>query len=217
MPADSKILPESDKEHAFPTLRHAIMRRVHHMRDDSVVQARATSAGMVLLQSRQMVSPSLVPPCLEAGMLKLQANVLEIIPEAGASQTLDVFKDKSGQRQEQTEFHRVVVWGRQAEIAREYLRRGRMVFIEGRLQTRSWEDKSGQKRWQTEVVAERLQLGPRPGAAPPGESRPAQEGETGKAGKQKDADDTIPVIDEDAPISLHDDEPKEVNPEEIPF
>ena len=128
-----------------------------------------------------------------------------------------VFKDKSGQRQEQTEFHRVVVWGRQAEIAREYLRRGRMVFIEGRLQTRSWEDKSGQKRWQTEVVAERLQLGPRPGAAPPGESRPAQEGETGKAGKQKDADDTIPVIDEDAPISLHDDEPKEVNPEEIPF
>lgn len=126
-----------------------------------------------------------------------------------------VFKDKSGQRQEQTEFHRVVVWGRQAEIAREYLRRGRLVFIEGRLQTRSWEDKSGQKRWQTEVVAERIQLGPRPsGAAPSSESGPAQEA---SAGKRKDADDTIPVIDEDAPISLHDDEPKEVNPEEIPF
>ncbi len=67
--------------------------------------------------------------------------------------------DRDGQRQEETEWHRIVVWGRQAEIAGQYLRRGRQVYIEGRLQTRSWEDRqTGEKRWTTEVICENFQM-----------------------------------------------------------
>lgn len=73
--------------------------------------------------------------------------------------------DKSGARQEDTQFHNVVVWGRQAEIANQFLQKGSVVLIEGRLQTRNWQDKEGQTRWMTEVVCERMQLGPRPGGA----------------------------------------------------
>src|SRR5580704_3516846 len=69
--------------------------------------------------------------------------------------------DKSGAKQEEAEFHNVVIWGRQAEVAGQYLTKGAMVLIEGRLQTRSWTDKQGQQRKTTEVLAERMQLGPR--------------------------------------------------------
>lgn len=69
------------------------------------------------------------------------------------------WKDKDGQRQEQTEWHNIVVWGRQAETAGQYLVKGKQVFVEGRLQTRSWEDKtSGEKRYKTEVVCENFQM-----------------------------------------------------------
>ncbi len=70
--------------------------------------------------------------------------------------TNEVFKDKSGQRQEHTEWHRITVWGDTAEAAAKYLAKGRSAYIEGRLQTRSWEDKSGTKRYTTEVVADRV-------------------------------------------------------------
>jgi len=71
--------------------------------------------------------------------------------------TNEVFKDKGGQRQERTEWHRVTVWGEQAENCSKYLAKGRMVYIEGRLQTRSWEDKTdGKKRYSTEIVADRV-------------------------------------------------------------
>lgn len=73
-----------------------------------------------------------------------------------------VWTDKAGQKQESTEFHNVVVWGRQAEVATQFLIKGSLVLIEGRLQTRNWEDKQGQQRKTTEIIAERLQLGPRP-------------------------------------------------------
>lgn len=76
-----------------------------------------------------------------------------------------VWNDKNGQKQEATEFHNVVVWGRQAEVASRFLTKGSLVLIEGRLQTRSWEDKQGQKRYTTEVISERMQLGPRPAGA----------------------------------------------------
>jgi len=66
--------------------------------------------------------------------------------------------DKSGKKQETTEWHRVVVWGRLAEIAGEFLKQGRQVYVEGRLQTREWVDRSGLKRYSTEVVAHNLQL-----------------------------------------------------------
>lgn len=72
-----------------------------------------------------------------------------------------VFKDKSGQKQEQVEFHNVVAWGRQAEIINQYLRKGSSILVEGRLQTRSWQDPQGVKHWKTEIVAEQIQLGPR--------------------------------------------------------
>lgn len=71
------------------------------------------------------------------------------------------FNDKSGQKQEQTEFHNVVAWGRQAEIINQYLRKGSSILVEGRLQTRSWQDQQGVKHWKTEIVAEQIQLGPR--------------------------------------------------------
>ena len=67
---------------------------------------------------------------------------------------------QDGQRQEMTEWHRVVVWGKQAENASKYLAKGRGVFIEGRLQTRSWEDQNGQKRYTTEIVANNVQFLP---------------------------------------------------------
>ncbi len=72
--------------------------------------------------------------------------------------TNESWNDKSGERQERTEWHRIVVWGRLAEICNQYLRKGSKVFIEGRLQTRSWEGQDGQKRYTTEVVARDMQM-----------------------------------------------------------
>ncbi len=78
--------------------------------------------------------------------------------------TNEVWKDKSGQRQERTEWHRVVVWGKQAEIAKEYLTKGRQIYVEGSLQTRQWEDKDKQKRYTTEIRCQRfVMLGGRGG------------------------------------------------------
>ena len=76
--------------------------------------------------------------------------------------TNESFTDRSGNRQERTEWHRVVVWGRLAEICSQYLTKGRQVYIEGRLQTRRWEDHEGRKRYRTELVAnEMIKLGTR--------------------------------------------------------
>lgn len=112
------------------------------------------------------------------------------------------FTDRSGQRQKRAEFHNIVVWGRQAEIANQFLKKGGSVFVEGRLQTRSWQDKQGQPRKTTEIIGERIQLGPRPmgGGAPMGGSAPAM--------------DETPH--EDLPeINLE--EQGDIKPEEIPF
>ncbi|HLE26080.1 MAG TPA: single-stranded DNA-binding protein [Thermodesulfobacteriota bacterium] len=75
--------------------------------------------------------------------------------------TTEVRQNKSGEKDEFTEWHRIVAWGRLAEICGEYLSKGKTVYIEGALRTRSWEDKEGRKRWTTEVVAQNMQmLGP---------------------------------------------------------
>lgn len=75
-------------------------------------------------------------------------------------------RDQDGRRKERTEFHSLVLFGRQAEVAGDFLRKGRLIFADGRLQTRTWEDGEGQKRQSTEVVVERFKiLGPRPGEA----------------------------------------------------
>ena len=82
---------------------------------------------------------------------------------AGMSMATNRFwKDKNGQRQDQTEFHNVVLWGRLAEIAGQYLTKGQEVYIEGRLQTRKYTAKDGTERRVTEIVAENMQLGSRP-------------------------------------------------------
>ena len=119
--------------------------------------------------------------------------------------TTDRWKDKaSGEMKEQTEWHRVAFFGRLAEIAGEYLRKGRPVYIEGRLRTRKWQDKEGQDRYTTEIVADQMQmLGSREGAGAPASSgdmdeapaparggggRPAQK----PAANIADLDDDIP-------------------------
>lgn len=72
--------------------------------------------------------------------------------------TSEQWTDKNGQRQERTEWHRVVVWGKLAEICGKHLSKGRQVYLEGRLQTRNWEDQNGQKRYTTEIVANTVQF-----------------------------------------------------------
>ncbi len=72
--------------------------------------------------------------------------------------TTDIWNDKAGQRQEKTEWHRVVVWGKQAETLKEYLTKGRQIYVEGRLQTRQWDDKDGNKRYTTEIRSDRIVL-----------------------------------------------------------
>ncbi len=72
-----------------------------------------------------------------------------------------VWKDKNGAKQETTDYHNVVIFGRQAETAAQYLRKGSSVLVEGRMQTRSWDAQDGTKRYRTEVVADRIQFGPK--------------------------------------------------------
>jgi single-strand DNA-binding protein len=72
--------------------------------------------------------------------------------------TDETYKDKNGERQKRTEWHKIVVWGKQAEIAQQYLKKGSLVFIEGRIQSREWQDKEGQKRTSFEIVASNFRM-----------------------------------------------------------
>ncbi len=72
--------------------------------------------------------------------------------------TSESWNDKSGQKQEKTEWHRVVVWGKLAELCNQYLTKGRQAFLEGKLQTRSWDDQTGNKRYSTEIQASTVQF-----------------------------------------------------------
>lgn len=88
--------------------------------------------------------------------------------------TNEQWKDKSGKKNERTEWHRVIAWGKLAELCKEYLAKGRQIYVEGRIQTREWNDKDGNKRYTTEVVAQTLQfLGAGSGAG-----RPKQDNDT---------------------------------------
>ena len=105
--------------------------------------------------------------------------------------TTEKWTDKSGQKQEATEWHRVVVWGKQAEICGQYLTKGRQVYIEGSIRTRQWQDQQGQKRFSTEIVAQTVQmLGPRADRAPEdvGATVPAEEPAGGDVGPGTDDD-----------------------------
>ena len=72
--------------------------------------------------------------------------------------TDETYKDRNGERQKRTEWHKIVVWGKQAEIAQQYLKKGSLVFIEGRIQSREWQDKEGQKRTSFEIVANNFRM-----------------------------------------------------------
>lgn len=72
--------------------------------------------------------------------------------------TSESWNDKSGQKQERTEWHRIVVWGKLAELCQRYLTKGRKAYVEGKLQTRAWDDKEGNKRYTTEIVANTVQF-----------------------------------------------------------
>lgn len=118
-----------------------------------------------------------------------------------------VWSDKSGLKQEETEFHNIVAWGRTAEIACQYLTKGALVLIEGRLKTRSWTDKQGQARKSVEIITERLQLGPKPAGVARGNLAEAP----AKPAGVSSASEEIPVINiEEGGVS-------EIKPEDIPF
>jgi single-strand DNA-binding protein len=106
--------------------------------------------------------------------------------------TNDVWTDKAGGRQERTEWHRIVVWGKQAEIVREHLTKGKQVYVEGTLQTRQWDDREGNKRTTTEIKAARVLMLGRPDGA--GEARVAAGGPPQEVVPEEapPADDDIP-------------------------
>jgi len=100
--------------------------------------------------------------------------------------TDETYKDRNGEKQKRTEWHKIVVWGKQAEIAQQYLKKGSLVFIEGRIQSREWQDKEGQKRTSFEIVASNFRmLGGRSDAAAAGASG-------GAGGASRSADDFEP-------------------------
>jgi single-strand DNA-binding protein len=118
-----------------------------------------------------------------------------------------VWRDKDGAKKEDTQFHNIVVFGRQAETSAQYLKRGQQVMIEGRIQTRSWDDKtSGEKKYRTEIVADTVQFGAKTSGFSGGASAPTDEQKTVKgAPSHKPELDTIEYPTE------------EINPEDIPF
>ena len=107
--------------------------------------------------------------------------------------------DKSNQKQEAVEFHNIVVWGRQAETSSKFLLKGQMVMIEGRIQTRNYEDKAGQKKYVTEIVAERVQFGPKASGAGAPQRANSQEQRADKSAVEE-----IPTINIDEEIKAED-------------
>ncbi len=125
--------------------------------------------------------------------------------------TNHVWKDKSGAKQESVEYHNIVVFDRQAELVAQYLKKGSSALIEGRMQTRSWADKTtGEKKYRTEIVASTVQFGNRPGG---GTGNGANAGGTTSEKSSIPADDT-----KDIPAGGAIEYPEEeINPDDIPF
>ncbi|MFH0852420.1 MAG: single-stranded DNA-binding protein [bacterium] len=118
-----------------------------------------------------------------------------------------VYKDQAGNKKESPEFHNIVVFGKLADICSRYLTKGKMVLIEGRIQTRSWQDQSGNKRYRTEIVAENMQMGPRSGEP----TAPSQS-------TAQPVHEDIPIIETDELPPVAEEEEKEgVNVKDIPF
>ncbi len=113
---------------------------------------------------------------------------------------------ETNQREEKTEFHNIVVWGRLAEIISQFLKKGNLLLVEGRIQTRSWQDSSGNKRYRTEIVAENIQLPPKSFSQ---KQQPQQEKSQANISNEE-----IPVIEENEPPSS---ETGEIDVKNIPF
>ena len=127
-----------------------------------------------------------------------------------------VWNDKSGAKKQSTEFHNVVLWGRQADVAGQFLIKGSMVFIEGRLQTRSWQGKDGATRRVTEIIGERIQLGPRSSSIAKTTNNVFPEAEEDilddRRNTSKQYDDGI----EEVPVIKIEDD-GEIKPKDLPF
>lgn len=117
-----------------------------------------------------------------------------------------VWKDKTGAKQESVDYHNIVMFAKLAELAAQYLKKGSAVFIEGRMQTRSWDDATG-KKYRTEIVADTMQFGPRASGTPAsgGYNAPASKGAASAPAAVPDALETIEYPEED------------INPDDIPF
>jgi len=117
--------------------------------------------------------------------------------------TTEVWNDKAGQRQEKTEWHRVVLWGKTAESLNEYLTKGKQIYVEGRLQTRQWDDKDGNKRYTTEIRGDRIVLlgggGGRGASSGGGERASSSSGGGGDFGGAS-PDSSAPLTDDDIPF-----------------
>jgi single-strand DNA-binding protein len=119
-----------------------------------------------------------------------------------------VWKDRDGAKQESTDYHNVVVFGRPAETAAQYLKKGQSVYVEGRIQTRSWDDKDGTKKYRTEIVADSVQFGAKTGGA----------GSYGDAGNSSPSSAPSSVQSEPSDVGGQIDYPTDdINPEDIPF
>ncbi len=138
------------------------------------------------------------------------------------------YKDQSGQQQERTEFHNVVAWGKQAEVIAQYFVKGQEIYVEGRLETRNWDDKdSGKKMYRTEIILEKFEFGAKPQGVNSGygNSNSAQQNNntsSAEAGNDNLAKDSSPksetqVEDEDIPTINLDDEQDDVKIEDVPF
>ena len=120
--------------------------------------------------------------------------------------TTEVWNDKAGQRQEKTEWHRVVLWGKSAESLTEYLTKGKQIYVEGRLQTRQWDDKDGNKRYTTEIRGDRIVLlgggggGRSGGGMSRGGGGTSEETVGGHGGGAPAPDGPEPITDDDIPF-----------------
>ncbi|MDD5433552.1 MAG: single-stranded DNA-binding protein [Candidatus Pacebacteria bacterium] len=130
-----------------------------------------------------------------------------------------IYFDQNKQKHEDTEFHNVVIFGRQAEVAAQYLKKGSSVLIEGRIKTRNWQDQQGQKHYKTEIIAERMQLGPRTSSNYP-QNPPQQRSEYEPSSDSQE----IPIIEEETSnspgLAVDDsliDDNNEIDVKDIPF
>ena len=126
--------------------------------------------------------------------------------------TNNYWTDASGNKQETVEYHNIVAFGKLADTCSQYLTRGQLVLVEGRIQTRSWDDQSGNKRYKTEIVINNMQMGPRPGGAQSrSENAPAQSGPKQPSDRPAIAQEDIPVIEAEEPLSSEKEEPADTN------